>query len=549
MPQVPRLNGLQVNQAAMPNIRVSTDAPAAAFGLGPAAQKASESVIGFAEKIKKNADDVAVLDAENKLTEFETKFLYDPENGMARKKGKDAFGVPEQFSQEYEKALSEIEDGLSNDVQRVSFRERANKKRQELDRQVMRHVGAQIDQYDDEVTQASIDLAQNSAINGYQNPEVVYQNIGKQKDEIMKYADRKGMSPEMTRLMIEKAESKTHGGVISRMVDNGDDIGAEAYFKANKDYITDGSVGKMEELVFESSMKGKAQRFADDVMNKGITKQQAMIEASKIENPRIREATESRVAKMFAMKDEAEKEQQENLLEFAVNKFDKEGSIDDPKMVKVIQSMKPETRKALDSYMNANPIRDDGVLYYRLTDIAANPQTRDKFINYDLTKERGNLSKDNWNKLIGLQKDLKNGSTRSKAEAELDGILSDSQVMQDAFVAAGFKVSDKESFAKYRQKIDAEVIKYKQANGKKVINNDELRRITGEQLANEIIGKGIFGGLFGPSKKPRYQIEIDEIPEQDRRNIEEALKANGKPVNDNSIINLFIRKAQANERK
>ena len=407
MPQVPRLNGSQVNQAAMPNIRVSTDAPAAAFGLGPAAQKASDAVVGFAEKIKKNADQVAVLDAENKLTEFETKFLYDPENGAARKKGKDAFGVPEQLSQEYEKALSEIEGNLSNDVQRLAFREKSNNKRQELDRQIMRHVGAQIDQYDDEVTQASIDLAQNSAINGYQNPEVVFQNIGKQKEEIMKYADRKGMSPEMTRLMVEKAESKTHGGVISRMVDNGDDIGAEGYFKANKEYITDGSVGKMEELVFESSMKGKAQRFADDVMNKGITKQQAMVEASKIENPRIREATESRVAKMFSMKEEAAREQQEKLLEFAVNKFDKEGSLDDPQMVKVINSMKPEARKALDSYMNSNPIRDDGVVYYRLRELAENPNTRDKFTKYDLTKELGNLSKDNWNKLIGLQRDLK----------------------------------------------------------------------------------------------------------------------------------------------
>ena len=542
MPQVPRLNGPQVNQAAMPNVRVSTDAPASAFGLGPAAQRASNSIIGFAEKIKNDADQVAVMDAENKLSEFETKFLYDPENGMINKRGKDSFGVPQQLGEEYTKALSEIEGGLSNDVQKAALRERAMKRKSDLDRQVMRHVGAQIEQYDDDVTKSSIELVQNAAINGYQNPEAIFININKQKEEIGKYADRKGMSPEMTRLMIEKSESKTHGGVISRMIDNGDDIGAEGYFKANKDYITDGSVGRIEELVFESSMKGKAQRFGDDVMNKGLSKQQAMVEASKIENPRIREATESRVAKMFAMKEDAEREQQENLLEFAVNKFDKEGSIDDPKMVKLVQSMKPETRKALDSYMNANPIRDDGVVYYRLRELAENPETRDKFINHDLTKELGNLSKDNWNKLIGLQRDLKKSGSKSKAAAELDGTLSDTQVMQDTYTAAGVKVSDKESFAKYRQKIDSEVIKYKQATGKKVINNDELRKITGEQLTKVITDKGI----FWDTSKPRFQIEVDEIPQQDRKNIEDALRANGKPVNDNSIVNLFIRKAMAN---
>lgn len=546
MPQVPRLSGPQIEQARMPNIRVSTDAPREAFGLGAATTKTTESISDFAQKIKNDADQVAVMEAEKKLADFENRYLYDPKEGAFLKQGKDAFELPQRLDEDFTKEFSSISGELKNDVQRSAFQQRADQRRQQLERQTMQHVGAQIQKYDDQTTEALIDSEQNAAVMGYQDPQRIFQAIDRQKEAILKYGDRHGLPTEMIAEKVKQAESKTHASIISRMLTNGDDITAEAYYNANKPQIAGNHIEQVEKELEIGSTRGKAQRFADDVMNKGLSKEQAYQQASKIENPKVREATESRVAKMFAMKDEAEKEQQESLLEFAVNKFDKEGSIDDPKMVKVIQSMKPETRKALDSYVNSNPIRDDGVVYYRLRELAENPQTRDKFIKYDLTKELGNLSKDNWNKLIGLQRDLKNGGARSKAASELDGTLSDSQVMQDAFVAAGFKVSDKESFAKYRQKIDSEVIKYKQATGKKVINNDELRKITNEQLFKVVTEKNTF---WRDTVKPRYQIEIDDIPEQDRRNIEEALRANGKPVNDSSILNLFIRKAQANERK
>lgn len=539
MPQVPRIQS-QVQTSTGPDFRVNTSANRDAFGLGAGSQAAREGIVDLAKSIKNNADHVAVLEAENKLTEFENKYLYDPENGMFLKKGKDAFDLPKNLKEEYDKINSQIADSLSNPEQKFAFMQKSQAKRSELEKQTNRHVGVQIQEYDDQVTNSMLELERNAAVNSYQDPDRIFMSIDKQKQEIMKYGDRHGLPTEMITAKVQDAESKTHAGIVSRMLTNQDDVNAEAYFEANKKYLTPNHLEQVQKELEIGVMRGKSQRFVDAVMAQGYDYETAIGKAGQEfeANPKLREAVESRIDRVFSLKDKAEREKQENLYKYAASQFDKEGNFDtlDPK---VIAAMTPEKRKELASYTQANPIRDDGVVYYKLRQLAENPKTRDKFADYDLTREFGNLSKDNRNKLIELQDSLRGKD--GKADKELDGSLSDAQIMADVFKSAGYKKD--EDLAKFRQVVDAEILKRKQDSGKYHLNNDEVRAIANKYAVDVVTSKG----FIWDTKKPRFNLDIKDVPADDRKNIEEALRVNGKPVTDSAIMNLFLKKAKANE--
>lgn len=532
MPKVPQLDTPQVQRAGLPNIKVDETISREAANIGASAQARDKAIYDVAEKAKLGADQLSVSAAENALLNFENDYQYNPETGMYKKEGKDAFDLIKVSKEEYAKKRSEIaNEYLKNDMQRLSFDERANQRQAQFDKEVMNHVGVQIKKYDDQTTAASLELERNKAINGYQTPGAVALAIGNQKKAILDYADRHGESLEQATFRAQSAESKIHYGVISRMLTNGDDVSAEEYFKNNKENIKDADDLKRAETELEiGSARGKAQRFTDDVIAKGMNEQAAYKEAAKIENPKVREATEHRIDYVFTQRRQAEQQAQEDIIKNIANEFDKTGVVD-PKWTAAVARLSPEKREKLVEYTNKNPVRDDGVLYYKLRTLAEDPKTRDKFKNYDLTNEFGNLSKENRNKLITLQNDLRAG--KDKATKELDGSLSDSQIMQDVFTAAGY--NDKKDFALFRQSVDAEILKTKQEKGKAFLNNDEVRAI-----ANRLRTEKVIKGIVFDSDVPSYKITIDSISAKDRALIEQTLKKNNKPVTNKNIIDLYL---------
>lgn len=102
MPKVPQLTP-QIQSAPMPNIRVSEDISREAANIGSSAQTRDKTIYDIVEKAKTSADQIAVADAENELIKFENDFQYNPETGMYRKQGKDAFDLVEVSREEYAK--------------------------------------------------------------------------------------------------------------------------------------------------------------------------------------------------------------------------------------------------------------------------------------------------------------------------------------------------------------------------------------------------------------------------------------------------------------
>lgn len=533
MPQIPRLGINQIQSAQGPQQRVDTNVNQEAFGLGNAKSVAPD-IAAFAQKIKNDADQVAAMEAENKLIEYQNKFLYDPKDGMIAKKGKDAFNLQNDLNESFAKTSSELTEGLSNPVQRAMFEKSAASRRMDMESQTNKYMSSQIQQYDDETTSAKITAEINNAVNGYQDPELITKSMMRQEQAFVDYGNRHGLSPEVVKGKIDEAKSKTHSSIVSRMLANGDDLAAEAYYKANADGVLGTQKESVEKELEFGSTRGKTQRFGDEVMSKGMSESQALQYAAKtfVDQPKLREAAEQRVSYIYRMKDEAEKQKQEQLYLYAGKKVLETGNLDDPSLTKVIGSMHPDKINDLRELANKNPILDDNNNFYKLKMMASNPETRSKFMAADLSVDvLGKLNKQHREEIIDLQTSLRNKD--GKADKELDGIYTSSQVVQQVYEKAGF---DKSKDSEFQIIIDKDVADIQKATGKK-LSNEEIRQIANKYAAEAVASKG----FFWDTKKPKYQI-LNEISPEDRINIEKSLKANRKPINNENILNLYLMK-------
>lgn len=243
MPVVPRLPD-NVSSAALPNVRVSPDAPAAAFGAGPgfdaqtkAANGIFNAVDAFARQAREQADKSAVLEASNKLSELSTKLEYDPEIGFKNKRGKNALDGQSEANHGWESGVSQIQEGLANGYQRKLFQEYVGSKYQEFNKSLQSHVSSEMDKYESEQLSSFVTNERNSAAESYQDHARVIDSIGRQAKEISDYADRKGYPPEWAEAQTREAISKTHTDVIGRYLANGKGIDAQKYFNTFSDQI------------------------------------------------------------------------------------------------------------------------------------------------------------------------------------------------------------------------------------------------------------------------------------------------------------------------
>jgi hypothetical protein len=198
--------------------------------------------------------------------------------------------------------------------------------------------------------------------------------------------------------------------------------------------------------------------------------------------------------------------------------------------------MKPETINAVKSYLDKNPVRDNGEIYYKLRSMAENPKTRQAFAGHDFLKEKPNLSKKHFEELIKLRDDLKSG--KKDADKKLDGFLSDSQLVEDQFrQATGENADEKnEAYLKYRTAVDQEAERIKREQDRPFLSNEELRNISKNYLTEMIVKEG----MIWDTKKRKFDIEVDDIPEADAQKIKKRLIETGRPATDENVKKYFI---------
>ena len=206
-------------------------------GLERGAAQLGRAAGDIIEEQQQRADTTSLLEADNKLTEWQNKAFYDQENGVYTKKGKNALDVTNQTLGEFDKFQQEVGSSLTNDRQRARFNQIVQSRKGSMSNDLNRYEYGQHQQYMNDTDTASIKLSQDSAALNFSDPSKVGYFRQKALDVVASQAERNGWSPEETQLQQLSASSKLLTGVIGRQAEQ-DPNGAKQYLEASRDGMT-----------------------------------------------------------------------------------------------------------------------------------------------------------------------------------------------------------------------------------------------------------------------------------------------------------------------
>lgn len=184
--------------------------------------------------------------------------------------GKDAMPLPETVGGAYEKYADTIAAGIKTKEGREVFAKQRAQRGTDLDLQLRRHVSQEMQTYYQEELKGVVANGTNEAISLAYSPDLVDKKLV-EIISALKVGGPKlvGMGPEALKTAIGAATTAVHVGVITRLLAEGEDRKADAYFQHNKAAITSGDeLAKIETKLEVGTTEGLGLRTAEDLWAK-----------------------------------------------------------------------------------------------------------------------------------------------------------------------------------------------------------------------------------------------------------------------------------------
>lgn len=556
MPRV-RAGEREVATAPIPGVRKQTGGSAIAEGAGVEAAKVGtgeaiarlggavaalgvRTYADLAEDARRRADSVAILEAERKIGEWENKRLYDPQSGALNVRGKDAMGLPETLAAEYATLTGEIEKGLGTDRQREAFARVKTSRGLGLDLTIQRHVAGEINRYEGEELQATVENAQQSAVANALDPDRVAQELDRAVGAIKTHAPRLGLGPQAIEKQVARVTSQTHKGVIDRLLANDLDQKAKAYFDEVKGQISGEMLGQVEKALDEGTLRGQSQRKADEIVTAGGTLTDQREKAKAITDPKLRDAVEARIEHNAAIAEREDREIEEKRLNAAYDTIDRTG--DWTKIPASVWTDLPgSARLSLKNYAEDKargiPTKTDLGSYYTLTNLVTGD--RDKFLTTNLIEYRGKLSEGDFKQMADLQMRLRAGDDKA-ADKVVNGFRTNAEIWNGVLVTTKLDKDSTEANELHKE-LDRRIDRFQQDIGKEATNEQK------QLIADNLVGKVVLepggwanilpgGKPFYDVTKKSYEITIADIPAAQKSAVEAGLKARGIATVTNDMI-------------
>ena len=514
MPKVPvaqRQVERQVVAAPRSTVR---NAGVEAFGGGQqqVAQALGETVNEAKNIYQKHQNDADELKVQNGITDAikrKNELMHHPETGYLNQKGLSAAESLDKYKETYNSSMQEVEDGLASDNQKLAFKKWRNRQDREIDGQMQRHTFGEVRKYDDERTAAAIDTLSEDAIISYREMGVadengaatskLRENMNDIETAIRANGRRQGFSKEVVDNKILAAKSKTHMGVVNRMLANDEDLNAEEYFKQLKDSgeVDSATMDRMSKAVDAGTLRGNSQRETDKILEKGLNQPDSLaaVRADEKLDPKVKDETVRRIKTRFAEKKIVDESQLKIQYKDVYNELISKRTLDH--MSQQMAALPPAQQQVLrnihKNMLNGKDV-DDFKVYNDLNTMASSPRLKNKFMNTELSMYADKLSLASLKKFSNLQ-----GQVREQSD-KYDGFLSDSQAIDGTLVAAKIpkKIGKKDNpvYLEARAAIDREVEIWKKENNRNSIPNSELNKIAGPLLlSGHVKGSSGFANL------------------------------------------------------
>lgn len=573
MPTVPRIATQQVQDQA-PNIRQQNlrapnldlaESRQAVTQLNQSSLNLAQQAIGIQQVELDKANQLQVLEADQKLASLETKLLYDRESGAMNQKGKNAFALPDTVFAYYDEQVSEIEKSLGNEAQKNEFRKRVVSRRGDIDRQLQRHIAREGAIYDEQVTTSFVANEQDAAIKNFHDEDRVQLAIQRQREAMLQHADRNGIPASAMKQQVEQVESKTYAAVIGRILDGGGDMAAKAYYDKYRDRLRGDDQVKVAKLLEDGMLRGKAQRASDKIwVDTNADLGQSLAKAERINDPQLRDETVRRIRLKQANLDQAIQANQNRNFMMASEYIKNAPGVDPKDAMPVSQwnALTLQQQKALRKYSN-NPTNNDKKW---LDFLEKDPQeiagmTRAEFEqNYWVHFDSAHRSRAEkmWTDSSSGDTARTNLTQTLSFRRRVDNVLRASEIVDPTKSKAKFSDAEAKTYTQFETAAAKAVEEFEltELGGKRKASGEEIQQILDKMVLQKVyLDKNwVFSDPVKPAaliqedEKGKAYVPLDEIPRASVREIENFIASKGYKVTKDKVQRIWAARMM-NDRK
>lgn len=177
------------------------------------------------------ADSIAVLAAENSVTEFGQSELV----AALDRKNLDAFGLPEEFDRKLGDQYQKVRSSLTTQRQQDAFDRIYQQRRLSWKFTIENHVSKEIESYHTTEFVKGVENDQREAITfGGQGTEegllAANTALTRAVEKVREHGAKLHMGPQTIKAEVERIQIGVHAGIVDGLVANGKDVAARAYF-------------------------------------------------------------------------------------------------------------------------------------------------------------------------------------------------------------------------------------------------------------------------------------------------------------------------------
>lgn len=532
---------------------------------GNALLRAGAGLSNIAADMQQREDADMVFQAEAAFRESLIGF----EQEALTRTGNKAWGITKDVDKWFQDSGAKFAEGLTNDRQRALFNQQVGKMRLQGLESFSKFESQQRVKSLEQSTNATLETLINSAATTAQmmnsegfstagttqigpdgkpvpGPLSALQSM--KQDGLRRlefYAADTGEDSSVTDLKKQLYTSKFHKQVIQARID-ADPSSAKAYYEANKEEIAGAERLNLEELVRTGEMKVKAQSFADAALNDGLTEVDAIRQARESFKGQDEEFVVAEIKTRFGELSQARESDQRQAADEAYDVFSRTGRLSSIP-AEVLNRMDGKTRLALrkeaQSMAEGRAIKTDDNVYYSLHQEAINNPAA--FAKRDLRQVFDKLSPSDRQEMIKLQ-------GKVQQPDELKDLRTYDQQLTLRYRDLGWDNKDTKQKAQFERAANDAIVAEQVAKGKK-LTFDEREKVLDRLLIQGADGYVTRGRKFfevqgtedeaefmqGLDPKNRTSAFVQKIPAAERVQIEQALRANGRPVTEQAILNLY----------
>lgn len=242
MPRVPSYDAAQVSPSTAPQTMVAAQqvqptAAQTAAQTGQVLSQVGQSAGRIALDLQQQANELRVTDALNQAKEAALQLTFGQDNGYTNLRGINALQRPngksleQEYSDNLQKQISQLSQGLGNDAQRAMFQQNAAGILSGFKTDLMRHEAKEFETYSMSVSEGVQSTALREIGLNWNNPQVIDKAVNRIKAETYRQAGLLGKSAEWQDARTRELTSKAHLTALSAALDNNDPLFADKYLK------------------------------------------------------------------------------------------------------------------------------------------------------------------------------------------------------------------------------------------------------------------------------------------------------------------------------